>query len=314
MKRFFSHPVIVNIAKIAVSIALLAAIFSYIDTGTIFSSFQNADMLSLTIGIVLSVLQLVVHFYRWRFLMRLVFPEISNREVITSLFVGFMAGFFTPAQVGEVAGRIASHPTVSKSHVVGITIVDKLYWAAVTLVIGGSGISIFVAEYMTEWWHPLMRYAVTGILGIVIAVFLYPDKIKELLTFLPEKIRNHKLYAIIGVFENVFHNRQAWKLFSYTTLLYLVLLIEYYFLINAFGPVSFGDVLMCASAVFFVKSVILPISFGDLGVREGAAIFFFGYAGAAAEVAFNASIVMSFTNVIIPTIIGALMVTTLKKR
>lgn len=314
VKQFFTRPIIATVIKIIVSAGLLVGIFFYVDVHSIVSSFQNADILFLSIGISLAAIQLVIHYYRWRYLLRLIFEAISDREVFTSLFVGFMAGFFTPAQLGEVAGRIASHPTVSKSHVIGITIVDKLYWAALTLVIGGAGISIFIAEYFTDWWNPMYRYIVTGLLGMIIAIFLYPDTVKELLKLLPEKIRHHRFYSMISMFENVFHNKQAWILFAWTSLLYSILLLEYYFLMNAFAPVEFGDVLMCASSVFFVKAVILPISFGDLGVRESAAIYFFGIAGTGAAVAFNASIIMSFANVIIPTIIGAVLVTTLRKK
>jgi uncharacterized membrane protein YbhN (UPF0104 family) len=314
MKQFFSHPAVMATAKVIVSIALLTGLLYYIDIRAVVNSFASADVTFLAAGFGLAALQLLIHFYRWRYLLRLIVSGISDREVFTSFFVGFMAGFFTPAQVGEFAGRIASHPNVNKSHVIGITLIDKLYWAALTFVIGGSGLAIFIAENYPEYWQPEYRYLVTFVLGMIIAVFLYPEKVKELLILLPEKIRRHRFYDMIRVIEDVFHNRNAWLLFILTGVLYGVILLEYYFLVNAFGPVPFEDVIMCAASVFFVKAVIIPISFGDLGVRESAAVFFFEKIGFAAAVAFNASIVMSFANVIIPTAIGAVMVTTLRKR
>jgi uncharacterized protein (TIRG00374 family) len=314
LKQFFSHPVVVNIAKVIISAVLLIGLLYYIDTDSIVTSFANADNTFLIAGFALAALQLVIHFYRWRYLLRLVSREISDREAFTSFFVGFMAGFFTPAQIGEFAGRIASHPSVKKSHIVGITLIDKMYWAALTFVIGGSGIVIFIAEQYPEYWNPLYRYVVTFILGLIIAPFIYPEKVKEVLTLLPEKVRNHRFYEIILVIEEVFHNRNAWMLFTMTGALYGVILLEYYFLVNAFGPVTLNNAVMCGASVFFVKSFIFPISFGDLGVRESAAVYFFVATGTAAAVAFNASIVMSFANVIIPTAIGALLVATLKRK
>ncbi len=312
MKQFFSHPVVSITLKIVVSIVLLGGLLYYIDFKAVILSFQNANSFYLTVGLTLAILQLVVHFYRWRYLLRLVSKQISNEEVFTSLFVGFMAGFFTPAQIGEFAGRIASHPNVKKSHIVGITLIDKLYLAAITLIIGGAGFCIFIANYFGEYWDQWFIYPSSFFLALICVVFLYPEKIKELLKKLPAKIREHRFYEITEVIENEFHNKNAWTLFALTCALYTIILVEYYFLISAFGQVSLTNSLICSASVFFVKVFILPISFGDLGVRESAAVFFFQKVGVSAAVAFNASIVMSFANVIVPTAIGALLVLKLK--
>ncbi|MCK9408622.1 MAG: flippase-like domain-containing protein [Bacteroidetes bacterium] len=314
MKQFFKHPTVITVAKVIISAALLSGLIYYIDVEAVLVSLSNANIIYLSAGLALAIIQVIIHLYRWRYLLHLISKDITHREAYTSFFVGFMAGFFTPAQLGEFAGRIASHPTVNKSHIVGITLIDKIYWAALTFVIGGTGLVVFIADYYPEYWNPLYRYAVTFVLGIIIVIFLYPEKIKELLQLLPEKVRRHRFYEIIQVIENEFHNRNAWMFFSITGLLYGVILLEYYFLVNAFGTVAFGDAMMCAASVFFVKAVILPISFGDLGIRESAAVFFFEGTGTAAAVAFNASIVMSLANVIIPTAIGALLVTSVKRQ
>ncbi|MFA6457025.1 MAG: lysylphosphatidylglycerol synthase transmembrane domain-containing protein [Bacteroidota bacterium] len=313
MNAFLSHPRVAAVVKMIISIALIVALLYYININAIAESFRNANVFYLSVGFALAILQLFIHVYRWRYLLRLISKDISTGEAMTSFFVGFMAGFFTPAQIGEFAGRIASHPNVNKSHIVGITLVDKLYWAALTFVIGGGGVIVFISNHFEEYWNPLYRYPVTFVLGVIIAVFLYPEKIKEVLKALPEKIRGHRFYEMIQVIEDVFHNKNGWMLFFLTTLLYSVILIEYYFLTNAFQAVGFEDVVMCAASVLFVKAVILPISFGDLGVRESAAVFFFEKVGVIAAVAFNASIVMSFANVIVPTAIGAVLVTKLKR-
>ena len=314
MKQFFSNPIVVSALKIIVSIALLLGLFYYLDFESVISSFQNAHPQYLFIGLSLAILQLIINFYRWRYLLRLVSKEISNEEAFTSFFVGFMAGFFTPGQVGEFAGRIASHPNVKKSHIVGITLIDKLYWAALTLIVGGMGILMFVSDHFPEYWNPVLRYASTFVLGIVGAIFLFPEKMKDLLTLLPKKIREHRFYQVVEIIETEFHNKNAWILFSTTLLLYIILLVEYYFLAIAFGPVPFMTALICTASVFFVKAIVLPISFGDLGVRESATVFFFEKAGTAATIAFNASILMSFVNVIIPTAIGALLVMRVKRK
>ncbi len=314
MKKFFSNPVIANTLKIIISILLLGGLLYYLDSKTIVESLISANPFYLTIGLALAVVQLIIHFFRWRYLLRLVAKEISNKETFTSFFVGFMAGFFTPAQLGEFAGRIASHPTVQKSHIIAITIIDKLYWFALTIIVGGTGLSMFVYTYYTALWSPWYRYLITAVLSILIVIFLYPEKIKELLLQLPQSVRQHRYYEMVEFIENVFKNKNAWVVSSLTLLLYVVILLEYYFLAMAFGTVSLNDALICVASVLFIKAIILPISFGDLGVRESTAVFFFQTMGLNTAIAFNASIIMSFANVIVPTAIGALLVLQLKRK
>lgn len=314
MKRLFKNPVVSTIIKGIISIILLIGLLYYLDVKAIEDSFKNANIYYLTIGLSLAVLQLIVHVYRWRYLLRLVAPDISTKEIFTSFFVGFMVGFFTPAQLGEFAGRIASHPNVKKSYIIAITIVDKLYWAALTVIIGGTGLAMFISTYYANIWHPWYRYLMTGVLSIIIVIFLYPEKVKELLKQLPVSIRSHRFYEMIEVVENVFKNKNAWAVSSLTLLLYIIILFEYYFLTNAFGYVSLNDALVCVASVLFVKAIILPISFGDLGVRESSAVFFFTTMGLNTTIAFNASILMSFANVIVPTAIGTLLVLNLKRK
>lgn len=314
MKELLNDPRIVTTVKLMVSIGLLAGLITYVDFASVAASFRTAHLLYLAAGIALAVLQVLIHLYRWRYLLRLVTPDATDREVVTSFFVGFMAGFFTPAQLGEFAGRIASHPNVPRLRIVGITIVDKVYWTVLTFVIGGSGLLVFLSGRYPDAWTSLYRYAATFLFGVIITIVLYPDRLKDVLAQLPERIRRHRFYVLIDTIEQVFHNRNAWMTFFLTSALYGVILLEFYLLLNAFGDVTLDDAMMCGACIFFVKAVIIPISFGDLGVRESAAVFFLGTVGTPAAVAFNASIVMSLANVIIPTAIGAVLVNTLQRK
>lgn len=54
----------------------------------------------------------------------------------------------------------------------------------------------------------------------------------------------------------------------------------------------------------FTKTIIPPISFGELGIREGASVFFITQLGEVASVGFNASIFLFSINLVLPAIIG----------
>ena len=56
-----------------------------------------------------------------------------------------------------------------------------------------------------------------------------------------------------------------------------------------------------------VKSM-LPIAIGDLGVRESAAVYFFNILHVPGVAAFNASLLLLFINLLIPSIIGLILI------
>ena len=64
---------------------------------------------------------------------------------------------------------------------------------------------------------------------------------------------------------------------------------------------------LAISATMLVKS-LLPISIGDLGIRESAAIFFLGKIGVHESTAFNASILLFLINLLIPSLVGLVLV------
>jgi uncharacterized membrane protein YbhN (UPF0104 family) len=314
MKNLFLHPVVSFILKSVISISLLSALFYYIDSDKILRSYVQANKLLLTIGALLVAANTGIHFLRWRFLLRLIEPDVSNNTVITSLLVGFTAGFFTPAQVGEIAGRIASHPDARKSHIVGITLIDKLYLLALTLITGLVALIFYVTIFFTEYWNGAYVFPLLIIVVAACIASLFPQTVKTLLIYLPRRVREHKLYNMISIIETTFHNTQGRYLFLLTSALYGVIAVQFYVFINAFESVQFFESIVCTFSIYFVKTVILPVSIGDLGVRESASVFFFSKVGVSAASAFSASLCMFVVNVLLPSVVGALFILKLKLR
>lgn len=300
--------------KAIVTIGLLTGLLYYIDIKTIAESLVQADPALLLAGSLLVVANTGIHFVRWRYLLRLLSREISAGEVLTSLLVGFTAGFFTPAQVGEFAGRIASHPDIRKSHIIGITIIDKIYIFAATLVTGIAALAIFTAIHFSHYWHPAFTLLTVFFIAAVVMLFLMPERIRPLLLKLPSRIRDHKLYATVGIIEETFHDRHARMLLMLSLLLYVVIAVQFYVFINAFAPVSLFDTTVSSWSVYFIKAAVLPVSIGDLGVRESASVYFFSRFGVPSAAAFNASLCMFLINVLLPSIAGALLILTVKTK
>jgi len=70
---------------------------------------------------------------------------------------------------------------------------------------------------------------------------------------------------------------------------------------------EFINYLWAGNLIMFAKTIIPPISFGELGIREGASVFFITQMGGAASVGFNASIFLFIINLLLPSLIGVAM-------
>jgi uncharacterized membrane protein YbhN (UPF0104 family) len=88
-------------------------------------------------------------------------------------------------------------------------------------------------------------------------------------------------------------------------LFYACFLIQYALLVSAFSNhFDFLQYLWAANLIMFAKTIIPPISFGELGIREGASVYFLTQMGETASVGFNASIFLFIINLLIPALIG----------
>ena len=312
MKSFLLHPVVSVILKTIIAIGLIAALLHYIDIRAILISLSNANYMYIIAGSVFMFANIALQYYRWKFLVRLVSKDIPTKEIFASLLIGYSAGFFTPGQIGEFGGRVISLNSIRKAHILAMSMIDKLYILALTIIFGCISFIIFFHTHLSDLWRTQYTFLSIFLASATAFVFLFPSQTKKLLLFLPEKIRSHRIYVLIEVIEKEFHNREGRILFLLTVLLFCIIIIQYHLFLNAFEPVGFGVSSIGTLIILFVKSVVLPISIGDLGVRESTAVFFFSQYGVSPAAAFNMSLFIFFTNIFLPSLAGALYILRLK--
>lgn len=98
------------------------------------------------------------------------------------------------------------------------------------------------------------------------------------------------------------------KMISLSFLFYLSFLIQYMLLVAAFSHnQNLIEYFWAGNLIMFVKTVIPPISLGELGIREGASVYFLTQLGETPAVAFNASIFLFIINLLIPAFIGLIL-------
>ena len=89
---------------------------------------------------------------------------------------------------------------------------------------------------------------------------------------------------------------------------YVCFIAQFALLVSAFSlHANFINYLWAGGLVMFVKSVIPPISLGELGIREGVSVYFVKQLGENAAVGFNASISLFLINILLPALIGLIL-------
>jgi hypothetical protein len=123
-----------------------------------------------------------------------------------------------------------------------------------------------------------------------------------------------KRFRLLGVLEGIisFSFSEGCVFLLLTVFLQFIIALQMYFLISSFvSTITWSAAAAGTTATLFTQSV-LPISLGDLGIREMASIYFFSFYQIPAAAVFSSSLLLFFINVILPGIAGILLAHPLK--
>ena len=253
-------------------------------------SLVTANKLYIATGVALMFINVFVQFAKWRYVLSLIKPGVSGKESLYSLLVGFTFGFITPGRIGEF-GRAF--------------FVKDCHWMQ---AFGGAAGLLLILGHQLHFYAmlPIVIFTIIALL-MLRYVLVHPELFRAFLYNLNIMLPfREKIKLLISSFDN-FHRHQALRLLGLSVLLYLIILAQYQMLLLAFEPIHPYHTFQGVSSMLLVKSM-LPISLGDLGIRESAAIFFLGKLGTSKAAAFNASILIFVINVLTPSLVGLALV------
>ncbi|HEX7357751.1 MAG TPA: lysylphosphatidylglycerol synthase transmembrane domain-containing protein [Ignavibacteriaceae bacterium] len=298
---------IVIFAKVFIAIGLLVYLIFTVDIDKILNAIQNANLYFITAAALLSIINIYLQFYKWKITARVILQENHNSKIWLSLFYGFSAGIFTPARIGEYFGRALVFKNHSILRVTLATLVDKIFLLIIVAFLGAISSIIFLHNY-----YHVTNYLTAGLFIILFVLFyfllllMFNDKFSDniLFTKMRNSIKLHWLFEKIKIFRKL-DKKYATKMFVISGLFYLCFLLQYALLVAAFSNHDqFINYFWAGNLMMFAKTIIPPVSLGELGIREGASVFFITQFGESASVGFNASIFLFFINVLIPSLIG----------
>jgi uncharacterized membrane protein YbhN (UPF0104 family) len=294
-------------AKIIIAAGLIYYLIRSVEYRKIISAINEADLFIIFVVLLLGIVNIYLQFTKWKLTVSEVLEVNQNSKILRSLFYGFAAGIITPLRIGEYFGRGIEFRDKSLVQVTIATLVDKFF----PLLMVASFGSVSSLLYLYFFYHVSVYIVIT--LFILLFTFFY-FLILLLLSrrfwnsFLFSKLNSSPRLRIIidklKIFESL-DRKYFYKMLLISFLFYLCFLIQYAFLVSAFSNHhDFLNYLWAANLIMFVKTIIPPISFGELGIREGASVYFLTQMGESASVGFNSSILLFIINLLIPALIG----------
>ncbi|MBL7959396.1 flippase-like domain-containing protein [bacterium] len=293
--------------KLLVTLGIVALIFNKIQFTEIQAEFKDVIWLPLAAGMAMTVPNILIQYYKWRYLVHLLDRKISNSTIFTSLMCGFSIGLITPGRLGEL-GKGVFISSNSKSQLTGMAIIDKILslWALSVLGV----ISLFYLiefKFSFSLWSKSLFMIIAVLFVVLLLILVFQPSFLRTLIHLSKKMVarapfREKIFSLISA-SDFFKKHHFMPSFYFSMIFQLIILFQLFLFINAFTGLTAVESFLAGASAMFVKS-LLPIAVMDLGVREGAVIYFFGKYGIPASSAFNASIMLFLSNVLIPGIVG----------
>jgi uncharacterized protein (TIRG00374 family) len=290
--------VISIVFRLIVSVVVLSFVVSLVQWQNVIVAYRSADIRFILIAALLLIVNISVRTFKWRTMLRSVKDKPTFTEAFGSVMLGISLGSFTPGEIGEFAGRALHITDAKRSHLVGLTLLDK---AQIFIVTSCAGI---VSLVWLTFDIPLFNALATIVIILLSCVFITRlEMIATLGRHLNSSLfKKPWLTRVLDGF-SLLKPQQLLTTILYTLVFQSILILQMYCLINGFSKISLLHAFLGTSAMMFMKS-LLPISIGDLGIREAGSIFFFSTYGLSQAAALNASLLLFLINIFIPSIIG----------
>ena len=287
--------------KLVLAVATVAYLAHAVAWDEIVAAARTADARWIGLALVLLPANLGLEAYRWHRLVRRLAPEVRFRETLAAVLSGYPLGLATPGRLGDYVGRAFYLRYTDKWALAALTFAERMATLACSLAAGLVALVPFLlwTDLPLLAWGTVLGAAALGTLAFGY-LLLHPRVARRVLALvLPERFAPH--LDVLGAFDR----HDARSLLALSALRYVIFSAQFVCLVLAFdatAPLRYA--VLGVVLVFFAKSAIPSFTLADLGIREGAAIYFLGTLGVAEAAAFNAAFLLFCINLLLPSLAG----------
>ena len=262
--------------KAIIGLALVIWILFQVDREEFIDYFLSLDLSLLLLIIPLSFVSLLVQYMRWKYMVSNYSDHYDNKDLLPSFFAGFTFRLMIPGGHAELS-KVLLLPGRKRGKIMAFSM-ERIFQTIIKLLLSVWLLMIHFPEYV-------VIYVIISVVVIVAYVLIPKFSIVKSLHEKPVE------YNVIFLWSIVF-----------SAGVYVVMVMQYFILLNASYPVSLGAT--SYTVVYLWSAGIVPISISGLGVREGLAVYFFNLYGVPGAYAVATSLFLFAINAIIPALIG----------
>jgi len=264
-----------HIIRVIISAVLIYLIVSHIDANRLLEALGHTNFNLLFVALIFQFLSTLSASYRWYIIMKLLsFPK-DKMFYLKSYFKGFFFNQALPTSIGGDAIRILD---VAK---LGFKKREAFYAIFIDRIAGLLGLLILnlIANFLLPDILPKKIFwiiniiVILGIFGVISLYFL--QKLNFLEKFVPTKVFFRISQKFIMVYKNI---KSSLTQLSLSIITHLFSMLAVYVIAKAVG-INESFVLFLSLTPPAILLTIIPISFAGWGVREGALVALFSFAG-----------------------------------
>lgn len=291
---YHKHPGKIRVGLVVV---LFAILFSSIHPAEILQAYRDADPSYLFIALLLLVPNLLLQHLKWSFILRVLEPKPSAYQVLKSLFGGFFLAASTPGRTGEMARGIF-FPDHSTVRIASLTVVDK----------GFSQLMVYLFGLVALSLNLPMPYTIIPYLVIVVILFVVFNvhRLRPTLERLLHKVTHSEMVDNALAAFDALSFGTVLGMMLYSIVFYLTFTTQFFFILNCFTDVPVDIGIRAIPLIFLINSA-LPISIGDFGMKDFAAVQVLGQFGVPGAAVFSSTLTQNVMTFLVPSLLGGIM-------
>jgi uncharacterized membrane protein YbhN (UPF0104 family) len=258
----------------------------------------------------------LVEAIKWKFLIAKI-EKVSMLTSLRAVFSGITVSVFTPNRIGEYGGRVFCLEKADRMQGVLITVLGSMAQLLTTIFFGSMGI-LFLNNYIPElqelyqemeYTFPLMLFMLL-LLNILLLLLFHNISVISNLMDKYGWLSKYKKYKEVFTFYNT---QELAFVFLFSIIRYAIFTTQFFILLNLFGvDISYFDSIILTMVMLFIISIIPTIAISEIGIRGSVSVYLFGLVSANTLGILSATFVLWAINLLLPAIIGAFFVFTLK--
>jgi uncharacterized membrane protein YbhN (UPF0104 family) len=294
-------------AKLAVSVALLALLFSRIDAASLWASARRASLAWLIAALGIYFINVLASVWRWRTLLGAQDVDLSWRTLLGSFLVATFFNNFLPSNIGGDVMRISDTAKAAGSKTLATTVVltDRVIGLIGLVLVAATGATLAAGtagHVSSPIWPSWLWAGFLGAMMVAAPAVLSPSGVGRLLqpltVFHPEWVggRIGSLTLALSRFRE--RPGAILRCFGGAVFVQATVVVFYVAVAHALHvPVAPWDLAVIVPLSFVVQ--MLPVSVNGFGVREATFSFYFTRVGLSIESALLVSLVAAVLAMII---------------